>query len=135
MAERKYTHGLSTRKEHGVTVVDIGDMEIWDGADLSLIRDTLHILVRREQKRTVGIEMKHVKYVPSGFFGMLFDWFDSGVTIKLFTPQSRVQDMVWFKRFVVEEAPGSYRLHDGSLYEGPDLADEVDEPEAEMATA
>ncbi len=134
MAERKNTHGLRLTTRRGAQVIDIGDMEIWDGADLSLIRDTMHILVRREQKRTVGIEMKHVKYVPSGFFGMLFDWFESGVTIKLFTPQSRVQDMVWFKRFVVEEAPGSYRLHDGSLYEGPDLADEVDEPETEMVT-
>jgi hypothetical protein len=135
MAERKNTHGLRLSTRRGAKVIDIGDMEIWDGADLSLIRDTLHILVRRENKRTVGIEMKHVKYVPSGFFGMLFDWFESGITIKLFGPQSRVQDMLWFKRFVIAEAPGSYRLHDGSLYNGPDLAEEEDEAETEMVIA
>lgn len=135
MAERKNTHGLQLTNRRGTRVVDIGDMEIWDGADLSLIRDTLHILVRRKRHRSIGIEMKHVKYVPSGFFGMLFDWFESGVTIKLFSPQDRVQEMLWFKRFVIEEAPGSYRLHDGSLYNGPDLAEDTDEAETEMATA
>jgi len=35
-AKRKYTHGMSTRDEHGVTVVDTSEKwEIWDGADLS----------------------------------------------------------------------------------------------------
>lgn len=135
MAERKNTHGLQLTSRRGTKVIDIGDMEIWDGADLSLIRDTMHILVRRQRQRSVGIEMKHVKYVPSGFFGMLFDWFESGVTIKLFAPQDRVRDMLWFKRFVIEETPESYRLHDGSLYDGPDLTEESDEAESELATA
>jgi transketolase len=47
---------------------------LWDGADLSLIRDTLNRLVVKERRRSIAIQMRTVKYVPSGFFGMLFDW-------------------------------------------------------------
>ena len=89
MAERKNTHGLNVGHRNGCTVVDIGSMEIWDGADLSLIRDTLVLLVVGERQRSIGIEMSSVKYVPSGFFGMLFDWFDRGITVRLFSPQAR----------------------------------------------
>lgn len=112
MAERKNTHGLNLSSVRGITVVDIGDMEIWDGADLSLVRDTLAILVDRRRRRTVGVQMKHVKYVPSGFFGMLYDWFESGVTIYLIDPQERVNQMLWFQRFFTEERPGVWRLED-----------------------
>ena len=45
MAERKNTHGLRLSRRREVMIVDIGDMEIWDGADLSLIRDTLNRLI------------------------------------------------------------------------------------------
>ena len=68
MAERKNTHGLSLTRSSNRTIVDIGDMEIWDGADLSLIRDTLSRLIEKERRKSVAIQMKAVKYVPSGFF-------------------------------------------------------------------
>jgi hypothetical protein len=112
MAERKNTHGLNLSSICGVTVVDIGDMEIWDGADLSLVRDTLAILIDRRRRRTVGVQMKHVKYVPSGFFGMLYDWFESGINIYLVEPQDRVENMLWFQRFFTQERPGLWRLAD-----------------------
>lgn len=112
MAERKNTHGLNLSSVRGITVVDIGDMEIWDGADLSLVRDTLAILIDRRRRRTVGVQMKHVKYVPSGFFGMLYDWFETGVTVYLIDPQERVNQMLWFQRFFTEERPGVWRLED-----------------------
>lgn len=114
MAERKYTHGLSTRQEHGSTVVDIGDMEIWDGADLSLLRDTLTVLIQRERCRSVGIDMRTVKFVPSGFFGMLFDWFEQGIAVRVFDPQPRVQNMLWFRRFFTWESGDCYRLKDSA---------------------
>lgn len=112
MAERKNTHGLNLSSVRGITVVDIGDMEIWDGADLSLVRDTLAILIDRRRRRTVGVQMKHVKYVPSGFFGMLYDWFEAGVTVYLVEPQERVENMLWFQRFFTLERPGLWRLED-----------------------
>jgi hypothetical protein len=115
MAERKNTHGLHVRNLRGISVVDIGDMEIWDGADLSLVRDTLNVLISRRHRRSVGIDMRHVKYVPSGFFGMLYDWFEAGITVYLSQPQDRVVGMLWFQRFFAQEKPGLWRLED--LYE------------------
>jgi hypothetical protein len=114
MAERKYTHGLTTRDEHGVTVVDIGDMEIWDGADLSLLRDTLAVLIQRQRCKSIAVNMATVKFVPSGFFGMLFDWFEQGVAVRLISPQERVMNMLWFKRFFVWERDDRFRLKDSS---------------------
>lgn len=110
MAERKNTHGMTVSHRSGSTVIDIGSMEIWDGADLSLIRDTLTQLVVEKRKRSVGIDMSCVKYVPSGFFGMLFDWFEQGVSIRLFSPQPRVANMLWFKRFFEAESDDIYYL-------------------------
>jgi len=131
MAERKNTHGLKLTRKFGSVIVDIGKMEIWDGADLSLVRDTLNVLISRRRKRSVGIHMKYVKYVPSGFFGMLYDYFEAGITVRLVRPQPRVAEMLWFQRFFVEEAPGVYRLDD--IYECGIDAD-INEDEAAVET-
>lgn len=114
MAERKYTHGLAVlvTEAHGA-VVDIGDMEIWDGADLSLIRDTLFRLVLQEGADAFAIDMHAVQYVPSGFFGMLFDWMERGVDVRLLNPRDRVRQMLWFRKFFVAVTENAYRLCDG----------------------
>lgn len=112
MAERKNTHALRLTRRHGATTVDIGKMEIWDGADLSLVRDTLNTLIARRRQRSIAVQMKYVKYVPSGFFGMLYDYYEAGIAVHLFSPQPRVASMVWFQRFFVEEKPGMFRLED-----------------------
>lgn len=131
MAERKYTHGLSISVRNGVTVVDIGDMEIWDGADLSLIRDTLHVIIVKEGRRSVGVDMRFVQHIPSGFFGMLFDWFEKGVEVSLFHPRERVRNMLWFRKFFTRDERGLYRLYNGmgvneetkeELWTGPEPA-------------
>ena len=83
----------------GTTVLHIGDMEIWDGADMALLRETLTRVIKKDRARTVGVDMTYVKYIPSGFFGMLFDWFDQGTKIRLFAPQPNVQRMLWFRQF------------------------------------
>ncbi|RLS58550.1 MAG: hypothetical protein DWH91_02190 [Planctomycetota bacterium] len=114
MAERKYTHGLSVTQDDRATIIDIGDMEIWDGADLSLIRDTLIGMIRKEGVGSIGIDMRCVKYIPSGFFGMLFDWFEQGIEVRLYRPTDRVVQMVWFRQFFMLETDGIYVLHDGS---------------------
>ncbi|WP_437192048.1 STAS domain-containing protein [Planctomicrobium sp. SH527] len=117
MAERKYTHNLTVEdSEHGY-VISIGDMEIWDGADLSLIRDTLFRLVLSEGVDSFAIDMHAVQYVPSGFFGMLFDWLDRGVTVRLVRPRPRVQQMLWFRTFFRETGPDVYQLHSGQSSE------------------
>ena len=125
MAERKNTHGLTVSHLGGCTVVDIGSMEIWDGADLSLIRDTLTQLVVSQRQSSIGIDMSSVKYVPSGFFGMLFDWFEQGITVRLFSPQPRVANMLWFKRFFEPESEETFYLTgEHADYEEPVCEDE-----------
>ena len=61
MAERKYIHGLTLRQDDKAVILDIGQMEIWDGADLSLIRDTLISMIRGDGQQSIGINMQFVK--------------------------------------------------------------------------
>ncbi|MBL8851758.1 MAG: hypothetical protein JNG89_18925 [Planctomycetaceae bacterium] len=112
MAERKNTHGLTVKRHRRATVIDIGEMEIWDGADLSLIRDTLNRLIIKERRRSIAIQMRTVKYVPSGFFGMLYDWFERGIAVRLVAPQDRVTQMLWFQRFFELEQEDCYVLRE-----------------------
>ena len=84
---------------NGVTVVELGEMEIWDGADLALLRETLTKLIEKDGCQAVGIEMSFVKYIPSGFFGMLCDWHERGNQMYLYSPQPNVSRMLWFRRF------------------------------------
>ena len=109
MAERKDYDSISMVEVDGTTVLDLGTMEIWDGADLSLLRDSLGQLVRT-RCACIGVDMSHVKYVPSGFFGMLYEVFEKGIDIQLHNPQARVRNMLWFRRFFEMEPAGSYRL-------------------------
>lgn len=113
MAERKHTHGLLVSVRNGVTVIGIGDMEIWDGADLSLIRDTLFSLINVEEVRSIGVDLRFVQYVPSGFFGMLYDWYERGIDVTLYHPRLRVRNMLWFRKFFTPSDSGIFQLHDG----------------------
>lgn len=114
MAERKNLDGLKIRKWRDVAVLDLGRMDIWDGADLSLLRDGLNKIIVQDRYRSVGVDMSSVKYVPSGFFGMLFDWFEEGVSVWLFRPRTRVRNMLWFRTFFAEEVEGCFLLHSGA---------------------
>lgn len=94
----------------GYTVLDLGQVEIWDGADLALLRDTLTRVIVEHGCRRVGVNMQWVKYIPSGFFGMLFDWHEKGVSIRLFTPQPHVARMLWFRQFFDHLGEGRFLL-------------------------
>lgn len=141
MAERKNTHGLTLQRQRAATIIDIGDMEIWDGADLSLIRDTLTRLIHKERRRSIAIQMRTVKYVPSGFFGMLYDWWEQGISVRLIAPQARVERMLWFQRFFEHEGGDSYVLRE-DLHTAADFTDRDDaddgswdvESEAELSS-
>lgn len=84
----------------GGVVLDFGGMHIWDGADLSLLRETLAQVIEVEGYRHIGVAMDHVQYVPSGFFGMLYDWHEKeGVSMYLYGVQGNVVNMLWFQQF------------------------------------
>ncbi|MFN0055351.1 MAG: STAS domain-containing protein [Planctomycetales bacterium] len=107
MANKKL---LQITPDQQVSVLHLGDMEIWDGADMSLLRETLLRLIKVEKRRAIGIDMTYVKYIPSGFFGMLFDWYETGVQIRLYAPQPNVRKMLWFTRFFEPLSEGCHML-------------------------
>jgi len=94
----------------GVKVVSLGQVEIWDGADMALLRDTLSRLFYEEGCRSIGVDLTHVKYIPSGFFGMLDDYHRKGAEVRLYSPQPRVRQMLWFRQFFDLESTGCYRM-------------------------
>lgn|GEM_PF-1431997 len=100
---RKKRSTIDVRDGFHVVVMD--DIEIWDGADLALLRETLSRLVDQQKQKAVGVEMTWVKYIPSGFFGMLYDYCERGVAVRLYSPQPHVQKMLWFREFF--EADGA----------------------------
>lgn len=105
---------MSVYVREGVTVLDFGTMEIWDGADLSLLRETLTRLIDQEKCRSIGVELTCVKYIPSGFFGMLYDLYEKGIAVTLYSPQPNVASMLWFKQFCEHTEDGRYLLKSDS---------------------
>jgi hypothetical protein len=98
---------IATRVSGGVTILDTGGVQIWDGADLCFLRDAIKQLVVKEKRQMIGIDLMHVKHLPTGFFGMLFDWHERGISIRLYFSQPHVQNMRWFRQFFVrEDSPG-----------------------------
>ena len=92
-------------------LLQMGEMEIWDGADLALLREGLFLLIDGEGCDAIAIDMRYVKYIPSGFFGMLFDWQERANTrFALTPPQPNVQRMVWFRQFFKLNSEGLYEM-------------------------
>lgn len=97
--------------DDGVHVLHMGEMEIWDGADLALFREALTRLIEVDGCRAICVDMQYVKYIPSGFFGMLFDWMEKrDVAFSLTTPQPNVQRMLWFQKFFRRNEVGWHDL-------------------------
>lgn len=114
---RKKRQRISLHEDNGTVTLDMGTIEIWDGADLALLRETVSRLTEQEQKRSLSFAMTYVKYVPSGFFGMLLDCYDRGIQIQLDSPTHYVTGMLWFQRFFAKSplvsSQDSYQLHSG----------------------
>jgi len=111
MSSRKKQR-LSVRVENDFAIVSLDDMEIWDGADLALLREALTALIERDGFRAIGVDLSAVKYIPSGFFGMLFEWYEQGLRIRLDAPQPNVEQMLWFRMFFVAQGDTSFFLTD-----------------------
>ena len=114
MSSRKRQR-LTVRTEEDFAIVSLDDMEIWDGADLALIRETLTNLIERDEFRAIGVDLSAVKYIPSGFFGMLFEWYEQGLKVRLYYPQRNVEQMLWFRMFFNRCDEGAYRLNDAEM--------------------
>ena len=99
MARKK---GCTIDVRSGHHVVLMGDMEIWDGADLALLRETLARLVDADHRKSIGVDLSFVKYIPSGFFGMLYDYAESGASVRVYGPYPHIRQMLWFREFFDE---------------------------------
>lgn len=108
-------HRLTVRTEEDCAIISLHDMEIWDGADLALIREALTNLIGQDGFRSIGVDLSAVKYIPSGFFGMLFEWYEQGLKVRLYYPRENVQQMLWFRMFFVSDHEGEYKLNDDSM--------------------
>ncbi len=114
MSSRKRQR-LSIHTIDNSAIVSLQDMEIWDGADLALLREALTGLIEKDGFRSLGVDLSSVKYIPSGFFGMLFEWYDAGLQIRLYSPQENVAQMLWFRMFFAHEENNAYRLCDDAV--------------------
>ena len=103
-------HRMTIHDRDGVTVLDLGEIEIWDGADMALLRETLTRQIDVEKRRSVGVDMSFVKYIPSGFFGMLYDWHEKGILVWLYSPQPHVRNMLWFRQFFEHVNDGCHKF-------------------------
>ena len=106
---------LTVRIKEDFAIVALDDMEIWDGADLALIRESLTNLIERDGFRAIGVDLSSVKYIPSGFFGMMFEWYEQGLKVRLYNPQQNVEQMLWFRMFFIGVADGTFKLNDDEM--------------------
>jgi len=114
MSSRKKQR-LTVHTEDDFAIVSLDDMEIWDGADLALIREALANLIGQGGFRAIGVNLSAVKYIPSGFFGMLFEWYEQGIKVRLYYPQGNVEQMLWFRMFFTSDNEGAFDLNDDEM--------------------
>ena len=112
---RKKRQRLNIAVDGHLAIVGLDNIEIWDGADLALLREVLTDLIGREEYRSVAVNLESVKYIPSGFFGMLYEWYEDGVQIQLHSPQPNVEQMLWFRMFFRQLSPGTFCLNDEAV--------------------
>lgn len=114
-----HTRTVTSRKkqvtisyETETAVLNLGEHEIWDGADLAVLREALSQLMLDEGILSVTLEMQYVKALPSGFFGMLHEWLEKveGSSIFLDDPQPQIQNMLWFQEFTLPLPASRYEL-------------------------
>ncbi len=110
--QRRFKRMVIDVMDDNTYLLHMGEMDIWDGADLSLLREGLAQFIERDHCRSIVVDMQHVKYIPSGFFGMLFDWHEKrDVWFGLTTPQPNVQRMLWFQQFFRRVDSGWFELN------------------------
>ena len=144
MMNRKKRKRLKVEADGETAIVGLDDIEIWDGADLALLREVLGELIEKDDYRAIGVNLHSVKYIPSGFFGMLYEWYEDGIRIILRSPQPNVEDMLWFRMFFVRQPDGSFWLNDEAVrhhtpgqqveYHKREFTRELDEEKAPVNT-
>lgn len=82
-----------------ITLVCLGEMEIWDGSELSLLRETLAELSQSPGGCRIAVELSYAKYLPSGLFGLLANCCEDGMEMFITTPTADMIGVRWFREF------------------------------------
>ena len=98
----KKKHRVNLRMVDDTAIIGLDVLEIWDGADLIILREALAALVESDGHLSIGVDVSSVMHIPSGFFGMLYEWYESGVEVLLYGPGTHVRNMLWFRMFFRE---------------------------------
>lgn len=98
----KKKHRVNLRMVDHTAMIGLDVLEIWDGADLIVLREALAALIESDGHLSIGIDLSSVMHIPSGFFGMLFEWYESGVEVLLYAPGTHVRNMFWFRMYFRE---------------------------------
>ncbi len=112
---QKKRQRLNIQTDGETATVGLDCIEIWDGADLALLREVLTELIAESGFRSIGVDLASVKYIPSGFFGMLYEWYEDGIHIHLHSPQPNVEQMLWFRMFFKRTDDGDFLLCDKEI--------------------
>ena len=98
----KKKHRVNLRMVDDSAIIGLDVLEIWDGADLIILREALASLIEYDGHLSIGVDVSSVMHIPSGFFGMLFEWYESGVEVLLYGPGTHIRNMYWFRMFFRE---------------------------------
>lgn len=99
MAQCKFTAQRIRVLDGDCHVVKLNPGDIWENAELISIRDTFVFLFQNMGVTSLGVDLKGVKHLPSGFFGLLHDWYDRGAGVRLYAPGREITGMLWFRQF------------------------------------
>lgn len=108
MAQCKFTSQRIRVLDGDCHVVRLNPGDIWENAELISIRDTFVFLFHNMGVTSFGVDLKGVKHLPSGFFGLLHDWHDRGAVVRLYAPGREITGMLWFRQFFRRLAEGTY---------------------------
>ena len=98
------------RQQGGVATVSLGERNIWDLADLRLLREISERLVHVRRCRDITVDMRSAQSLASGFFGLLHDLCKLGVKVTLLAPHRGVREMLWFRAFCEHVVDDCYRF-------------------------
>jgi len=77
-----------------VTVLGFGGQGIVDQIDLGQCRTELLELLEQHGCRVLGLDLTGVRYVPSGFLGLLASFRRQGIDVHLYNPSEDVREVL-----------------------------------------
>ena len=75
-------------------------MEILEHSESCLIRDWIDT---QPKDIHVTIDLDGVNHLPSGFFGMIYSYYETGVRFAFINLSDRLRNFLWIKRFIVAD--------------------------------